>query len=86
MDLLVFIFKIAALIGAVAAGVAIFRNRVAIITFIQEVLAELKKVSWTSRKDLINATWIVLISAICLGLFITCTDLTISRGMHAIIK
>jgi preprotein translocase SecE subunit len=55
-------------------------------TFIEEVLAELQKVSWTPRKDLINATWIVLISAICLGLFITTTDLLISRGMHAIIR
>ncbi|MBF0330679.1 MAG: preprotein translocase subunit SecE [Candidatus Omnitrophica bacterium] len=55
-------------------------------TFIEEVLAELSKVSWTSRKDLINATWIVLISAICLGLFITCTDVLLSRGMNALIR
>ncbi len=55
-------------------------------TFIGEVLAELKKVSWTPRKDLINATWIVLISAICLGLFITSTDLLLSRGMHFIVR
>ncbi|MFH0754057.1 MAG: preprotein translocase subunit SecE [Candidatus Omnitrophota bacterium] len=55
-------------------------------TFITEVLVELKKVSWTSRKDLINATWIVLISAICLGLFITTTDLLLSRGMNIIIR
>lgn len=55
-------------------------------TFIEEVLAELNKVSWTPRKDLINATWIVLISSICLGLFITTTDLILSRGMQAIIR
>jgi preprotein translocase subunit SecE len=55
-------------------------------TFIDEVVAEMQKVSWTTRKDLINATWIVLISAICLGLFITTTDLLLSRGMHAILK
>ncbi len=55
-------------------------------TFIEEVLAELKKVSWTPRKDLINSTWIVLISAICLGLFITGTDLLLSRGMNSIIR
>ena len=54
--------------------------------FIEEVMAEMKKVSWTPRKDLFNATWIVLISAICLGLIITGTDLILSRGMHAIIK
>ncbi len=55
-------------------------------TFIDEVVAEIKKVSWTPRKDLINATWIVLISAICLGLFITSTDLLLSRGMHVIVR
>ena len=55
-------------------------------TFIEEVFAELNKVSWTPRKDLINATWIVLISSICLGLFITTTDLILSRGMQAIIR
>jgi preprotein translocase SecE subunit len=55
-------------------------------TFIEEVLVELGKVSWTPRKDLINATWIVLISAICLGLFITLIDLLLSRGMNAIIR
>jgi preprotein translocase subunit SecE len=86
MDLVIFILKIAAGIGAVAAAVMAFRHRLLIITFIQEVLAELKKVSWTSRKDLVNATWIVLISAICLGIFITCIDLCLSRAMHAIIR
>lgn len=55
-------------------------------TFFFEVLSELKKVSWTSRKDLINATWIVLISAICLGIFITLTDVLLSRGMNFIIR
>jgi preprotein translocase SecE subunit len=55
-------------------------------TFIEEVLVELSKVSWTPRKDLINATWIVLISAICLGLFITLIDVILSRGMNAIIR
>jgi preprotein translocase SecE subunit len=54
--------------------------------FVEEVIAEMNKVSWTPRKDLINATWIVLISSICLGVFITLTDLLLSRGMHAIIR
>ncbi len=55
-------------------------------TFIEEVIAELKKVSWTPRKDLINATWIVLISAICLGFFITFVDLLLTQGMRVIVR
>lgn len=55
-------------------------------SFIEEVIAELKKVNWTTRNDLINAAFVVIISAICLGLFITTTDLILSRGLNAIIR
>ncbi|MBF0387370.1 MAG: preprotein translocase subunit SecE [Candidatus Omnitrophica bacterium] len=55
-------------------------------TFIEEVIVELKKVNWTSRKDLINSSFIVIISAICLGCFITLTDLILSRGLNTIIR
>lgn len=54
--------------------------------FIEEVIVELKKVSWTSRQELINSTFIVIISAICLGFFITLVDLLVSRGLNLIIK
>jgi preprotein translocase subunit SecE len=54
-------------------------------TFLEEVVAEMKKVTWTSRKDLWNATLIVILSSICLGLFITLTDLMLSRGLKLII-
>ena len=54
--------------------------------FIEEVLAELKKVNWTARKDLVNSTFVVIISAVCLGLFITLSDLILSRGLNAIIR
>jgi len=86
MDILMFLLKIAAIALGVVTLYLLIRYRKEIIKFVEEVLAELQKVSWTPRKDLINATWIVLISAICLGLFITTTDLLISRGMHAIIR
>jgi preprotein translocase SecE subunit len=57
---------------------------VKIKTFIEEVIVELKKVSWTSRKDLINSTFIVIASSVCLGLFITAVDLVVSRGLNLI--
>jgi preprotein translocase SecE subunit len=86
MDILMFLLKIAGIALGVGTLYLLIRYRKEIIKFVEEVLAELQKVSWTPRKDLINATWIVLISAICLGLFITTTDLLISRGMQAIIR
>ena len=55
-------------------------------TFLEEVIAELKKVNWTSRKDLINSSFIVIISAVCLGCFITLSDLILSRGLNTLIR
>ena len=54
--------------------------------FIEEVIAEMKKVTWTSRKDLVNATLIVILSSFCLGAFITLTDLVLSRGLNTLIR
>ena len=51
-----------------------------------EVVAELKKVNWTPRQDLINATLVVIASSVFLGLFITFSDLVISRGLNAILR
>ncbi|MBF0521494.1 MAG: preprotein translocase subunit SecE [Candidatus Omnitrophica bacterium] len=54
--------------------------------FISEVIVELKKVSWTTREELMEATWIVLVSSICLGLFIGVTDLALSKLIGIIIR
>ncbi|HPN88121.1 MAG TPA: preprotein translocase subunit SecE [Candidatus Omnitrophota bacterium] len=54
--------------------------------FIAEVIVELKKVSWTNRQELMDATWIVLVSSICLGAFIGGTDLVLSKLLGIIIR
>ena len=54
--------------------------------FVSEVAVELKKVSWSTRKDLIDATWIVIISSIFLGLFIGGTDFVLSKLLGIIIR
>ena len=54
--------------------------------FMDAQLAELQKVNWTSRQDLINSAFVVIISAVCLGLFITTTDLILSRGLNVLMK
>ncbi|MBI5025068.1 MAG: preprotein translocase subunit SecE [Candidatus Omnitrophica bacterium] len=54
--------------------------------FISEVGVELKKVSWLTRQELIDATWIVLLSSICLGIFIGCADFVLSKLLSLIIR
>ena len=54
--------------------------------FIGEVLAEMKKVSWTTRRELVDSTLIVILSSFLLGLFVAAIDFAFSRGISVIIK
>ncbi len=47
--------------------------------FFSEVSAELKKVSWLTRKELVDSTVIVIISSAFLGIYIAVTDFVLSR-------
>ena len=54
--------------------------------FIGEVLAEMKKVSWTTRRELVDSTLIVIFSSFLLGIFVGVIDFAFSRGVSVIIK
>jgi len=54
--------------------------------FLKEVAAELKKVSWTTRSELISSAWLVIVSSLFLGLFIAVTDLILSHMIGVIIR
>jgi preprotein translocase subunit SecE len=54
--------------------------------FIGEVLAEMKKVSWTTRRELVDSTLIVIFSSFLLGMFIGLIDFLCSRGITAVIR
>ena len=54
--------------------------------FVGEVFAEMKKVSWTTRAELIDATLIVIMSALFLGVFIAVIDFVLSKGVTIILK
>ncbi len=54
--------------------------------FFKEVAVELRKVSWTTRSELIRSAWIVIISSLFLGLFIAATDLILSHIIGVIIR
>ncbi len=54
--------------------------------FIGEVLAEMKKVSWTTRRELVDSTLIVILSSFLLGIFVGVIDFAFSKGIAVIIR
>ena len=54
--------------------------------FFVEVVVELKKVSWSTRKEVLNSTWIVVVSAAFLGLFIGIADFVLSKAIGFVIR
>ncbi|MCB9757205.1 MAG: preprotein translocase subunit SecE [Candidatus Omnitrophica bacterium] len=57
-----------------------------IAKFFSEVVVELKKVSWSTRSELIQSTQVVLLSTALLGLFIAVVDIVISQVVGVVIK
>lgn len=54
--------------------------------FVSEVIGELKKVSWSTRRDLIDSTWVVIISSAILGVFIGLADFVLSKCVELLFK
>ena len=54
--------------------------------FISEVFAEMKKVSWSTRRELVDSTLIVIFSSFLLGFFVGIIDFVFSKGVAVIIK
>ena len=78
--------QIVSIIAVIVGLIVVFYYRHPIKKFLLEVAAELKKVSWTTRKDLVDSTWVVIVSSACLGLFIGVADFILSRIMSLLIK
>lgn len=78
--------KIITIIVAAGILVTVFIYREKIRVFLTEVTVELKKVSWPTRKELIDSTWIVLLSSIALAVFIGITDFALSKFLSLIIN
>lgn len=57
-----------------------------ISTYFKGVKAEMKKVIWPSRKELINYTGVVIFISIIVGLVVWVLDLGIHRILSLIIK
>ena len=54
--------------------------------FVMEVVTELKKVTWSTRQELLEATWIVLVSSAILGVYIGGADFVLSKFVGLVIK
>ena len=78
--------KILTAVFAVIVLFMISTNFGKIKKFILEVYTELKKVAWSTRKDVVDATWVVIVSSIFLGLFIGGTDFALSNLLGIILR
>jgi preprotein translocase subunit SecE len=58
---------------------------VKIIQFIKEARVELKKVSWPTRKELVDSTKVVLVTSFLLAAFIGLIDLFLSQLITALL-
>lgn len=54
--------------------------------FVNEVTLELKKVSWSTRNELIGSTVAVIILVIILAVFIGACDLVLSKIVDLVIR
>ena len=54
--------------------------------FVMEVVVELKKVSWSTRKELMEATWLILLSSAFLGVYIGAADFVLSKIVGLLIR
>ncbi|MCQ9206315.1 MAG: preprotein translocase subunit SecE [Omnitrophica bacterium] len=57
-----------------------------IAKFVNEVKLELKKVSWSTRQELINSTIVVIVSVIILAIFIAFCDFIWSNVINFVLR
>ena len=56
-----------------------FKN---IIQFLRECKAELKKVSWPTKKETINSTVVIFIIVFLFAIFLGLSDIVLSKGIE----
>lgn len=55
-----------------------------IALFLRQVVAELRKVIWPTRRDLISYTWVVVIFCVIMSAFIALFDFVFGKGVLAV--
>ena len=54
--------------------------------FVQEVLAEFRKVTWPSRQELVNSTVVVVAVTVVLAFFLGGVDIVLARVVERILR
>jgi len=54
--------------------------------FLNEVKTEMKKVSWSSRQELVNSAWIVIVSVFIFAVILGVFDFSFSKVVHLVLK
>ena len=52
--------------------------------FIRQIVAELRKVIWPTRKELVSYTWVVLVFVLIMGTIIGILDFVFAKGVLAV--
>jgi preprotein translocase SecE subunit len=71
---------------AIVAAVLIAKYFQQIKKFVNEVIVELGKVSWSTREELIAATWVVIFSTAFLAVFIFGVDSALTKILSSMVK
>ena len=58
----------------------------ALKTFLGEVYAELKKCTWSTRRELLGSTMVVVVSVLILGVFVGLSDTTLMGILRAVLR
>lgn len=78
--------KIILVASAVALSVLVIKNYAKIKTFILEVRAELTRVSWSTRQELVGSTAVVIAITSITAVFIGLIDLFLSKILSLLFK
>ena len=54
--------------------------------FVQEVLAEFRKVTWPTRAELVNSTAVVIVVTVVLAFFLGGVDIVLARVVERILR
>ena len=55
-------------------------------TYIKESVAEMKKVTWPTKKETIRLTSIVIIISLIIGLYIGIIDVLLTKGLELVMS
>ena len=78
--------KIVLIISVFAVVIFVVKYFEKIKKFLVEVKVELTKVSWSTRKELVGATWLVILTTGALGVFIGVVDFVLSKFLSLLIR